>query len=103
MKKEYDFSKGERGKFYQPGVELKVPVYLEPDVAGEHEDADIEHDLHKEHVRGNSPCGSFPVAYLYRKPRRAEVPAQVPRNPCPALAWERPHEDEMPGAVVAQR
>lgn len=33
MKKEYDFSKGERGKFYQPGVELKVPVYLEPDVA----------------------------------------------------------------------
>ena len=33
MKKEYDFSKGERGKFYRPGIELKVPVYLEPDVA----------------------------------------------------------------------
>ena len=33
MKKEYDFSKGERGKFYRPGVELNVPVYLEPDVA----------------------------------------------------------------------
>ena len=33
MKKEYDFSKGERGKFYRPGVELNFPVYLEPDVA----------------------------------------------------------------------
>jgi hypothetical protein len=33
MKKEYDFSKGERGKFYRPGVELNIPIYLEPDVA----------------------------------------------------------------------
>ncbi len=33
MKKEYDFSKGERGKFYRPGVELNIPVYLESDVA----------------------------------------------------------------------
>jgi hypothetical protein len=33
MKEEYDFSKGERGKFYHPDVELNVPVYLESDVA----------------------------------------------------------------------
>ena len=33
MKKEYDFSKGERGKFYQPDAELSMPIYLEPDVA----------------------------------------------------------------------
>ena len=33
MKKEYDFSKGERGKFYRPDAELNLPVYLEPDVA----------------------------------------------------------------------
>jgi hypothetical protein len=33
MKKEYDFSTGKRGKFYRPGVELNIPVYLEPDVA----------------------------------------------------------------------
>ena len=32
MKKEYDFSKGERGKFYQPDIQLNLPVYLEPDV-----------------------------------------------------------------------
>lgn len=29
MKKEYDFSKGERGKFYRPDAELYVPIYLE--------------------------------------------------------------------------
>ena len=33
MKKEYDFSKGERGKFFRPEVELNIPVYLEPQVA----------------------------------------------------------------------
>jgi len=33
MKKEYDFSKGERGKFYHPEAELNLPVYLEPEVA----------------------------------------------------------------------
>jgi hypothetical protein len=33
MRKEYDFSKGERGKFYHPEVELNLPVYLAPDVA----------------------------------------------------------------------
>ena len=48
MKKEYDFSKGERGKFYDPDAELCLPIYLEPDiadfmrkVAGE-KDTDIE-------------------------------------------------------------
>ncbi len=33
MKKHYDFSKGERGKFYHPEAELSIPIYLEPDVA----------------------------------------------------------------------
>lgn len=32
MKKEYDFSKGERGKFYREGAELLLPVYLDADV-----------------------------------------------------------------------
>jgi hypothetical protein len=32
-RKEYDFSKGERGKFYRPDIELNLPIYLEPDVA----------------------------------------------------------------------
>ena len=32
MKAEYDFSKGERGKFYNPDAEFSFPIYLEPDV-----------------------------------------------------------------------
>lgn len=32
MKPSYDFSKGERGKFYQPEAVFNFPVYLEPDV-----------------------------------------------------------------------
>ena len=31
MKKEYDFSKGERGKFYHPDTKLNLPIYLEPE------------------------------------------------------------------------
>lgn len=33
MKKEYDFSKGERGKFYHPDAEFNLPIYLEPEIA----------------------------------------------------------------------
>ena len=32
MKDEYDFSQGERGKFYRPNVTLRLPVYLDADV-----------------------------------------------------------------------
>jgi len=32
MKPEYDFSKGERGKFFRPNVELRLPIYLDADV-----------------------------------------------------------------------
>jgi hypothetical protein len=32
MKPEYDFSKGERGKFLRPNAELRLPIYLNPDV-----------------------------------------------------------------------
>ncbi len=32
MKKQYDFSQGTRGKFYDPDAVFSFPVYLEPDV-----------------------------------------------------------------------
>lgn len=32
MEKEYDFSNGERGKFYNKNAKLHIPVYLEPEV-----------------------------------------------------------------------
>jgi hypothetical protein len=32
MKDEYDFSKGERGKFFQKDIKLNIPVYLEDEI-----------------------------------------------------------------------
>ena len=32
MKKEYDFSKGVRGKFYRPNAKMSLPVYLDSEV-----------------------------------------------------------------------
>ena len=33
MKAEYDFSRGERGKFFKPEAEFSFPIYLESDVS----------------------------------------------------------------------
>lgn len=33
MKKEYDFSKGIRGKFYNADAQFNLPIYLEPEIA----------------------------------------------------------------------
>ncbi len=33
MKKEYDFSKGERGKFSKPHGDFNLPIYLDREVA----------------------------------------------------------------------
>ncbi len=45
MKDEYDFSNAEKGKFYRPKEELRIPVYLEEDVLlylqGRKRDADL--------------------------------------------------------------
>jgi hypothetical protein len=32
MRKEYDFSKGERGKFFNKNAKLNLPVYLEDEI-----------------------------------------------------------------------
>ena len=32
MKEEYDFSNGERGKFYREDATFNLPIYLEPEV-----------------------------------------------------------------------
>jgi hypothetical protein len=48
MKAVYDFSKGERGKFYHPEAAFMFPVYLEPDVSefmdklAEEKDVDVQ-------------------------------------------------------------
>jgi hypothetical protein len=58
MKAEYDFSKGERGKFYHPDAVFSFPVYLEPDVSdfmsqlADEKDVDIQ-ELVNEWLRAN--------------------------------------------------
>ena len=34
MKREYDFSKAVRGKFYRKGAELRLPIYLDRNLQG---------------------------------------------------------------------
>ena len=34
MREEYDFSKGERGKFHKPDAALHLPVYLDDEILG---------------------------------------------------------------------
>jgi cytidylate kinase len=36
MKKEYDFSKAERGRFFKKGTTLRLPIYL---------DANVQHEV----------------------------------------------------------
>ena len=58
MKAEYDFSKGERGKFYHADAEFSFPIYLEPDVdaylneLADERDEDVQ-DLVNEWLRVN--------------------------------------------------
>jgi len=58
MKAEYDFPKGERGKFYHPDAVFSFPVYLEPDVSdfmsqlADEKDVDIQ-ELVNEWLRVN--------------------------------------------------
>jgi hypothetical protein len=33
MREEYDFSKGERGKFFRPDLKLNIPIYLDDEVS----------------------------------------------------------------------
>ena len=35
MKREYDFSKAVRGKFYRKGAELRLPIYLDAKLQGQ--------------------------------------------------------------------
>jgi hypothetical protein len=58
MKAEYDFSKGERGKFYNPKAVFNLPIYLEKDVddfirkLADETGKDVE-ELVNELLRGN--------------------------------------------------
>ena len=44
MKREYDFSHAEKGKFYRKGALLRLPIYLEPKVQ-----RNLEKIAHRKH------------------------------------------------------
>jgi hypothetical protein len=62
MKKDYDFSKGERGKFFRRDAELSIAVYLEPQVA----------DAVREHARKRRTTMDSLVNEMLRKNLRAK-------------------------------
>ncbi len=57
MKREYDFSKGVRGKFYRKGAELRLPIYL---------DARLQHQLERLARKKGKDVGEM-VSQLLRK------------------------------------
>lgn len=58
MKPEYDFSKGERGKFFKVNPELRLPVYL---------DADIERYFTERAAEKGIPLGEMVNGLLKRE------------------------------------
>ena len=58
MKAEYDFSKGERGKFYRPGAAIRLPIYL---------DADIQRYLADRAAANGVPLGEMVNGLLKRE------------------------------------
>ena len=57
MKREYDFSKAERGKFYRKGAELRLPIYL---------DAKLQHQLERIAQKKGKELGEV-VNHLVKK------------------------------------
>jgi len=57
MRREYDFSKGVRGKFYRKGAELRLPIYL---------DARLQHRLERLARKKGKDVGEM-VNQLLRK------------------------------------
>jgi restriction system protein len=79
MKKEYDFSKGERGKFFRPDVELNIPVYPDPQVARADRGEDAERRIgRKPEAQGPKFVGYFwPVIEALKKLGGSARPAEV--------------------------
>jgi hypothetical protein len=50
MKKEYDFSKGERGKFYNPDAEFAIPIYLDSDIQNYINELSIKKKINPENL-----------------------------------------------------
>jgi len=63
MKPEYNFSKGERGKFFRPGSDLRLPIYL---------DSEVQTYLAEHAARKGMPLGEMVNGLLKREIRIIE-------------------------------
>ncbi len=53
MKRDYDFSKGVRGKFHNPDGEFNLPIYLDREVADFVEKLSVEKKVDRSQVVNN--------------------------------------------------
>lgn len=53
MKKEYDFSKGVRGKFHNPDGEFNLPIYLDREIADFVDKMSVEKKVDRSQVVNN--------------------------------------------------
>ena len=62
MRKEYDFSQGERGKFYRPDSKLNIPIYLDKEVSAFIEKIAQKKGVDRSSVVNNLPRGGIKIA-----------------------------------------
>nr|NJM03504.1 hypothetical protein [Desulfobacula sp.] len=62
MKKQYDFSKGERGKFYRPDIKLNIPIYLDEEVSAFIEKIALKKGIHRSAVVNDLLRGDIKLA-----------------------------------------
>ena len=53
MKKEYDFSKGVRGRFHNPDGEFNLPIYLDREIADFVEKLSVEKNVDRSQIVNN--------------------------------------------------
>lgn len=53
MKKEYDFSKGVRGKFHNPDGEFDLPIYLDPEISAFVERLSLQKKIDRSQIVNN--------------------------------------------------
>lgn len=62
MRKEYDFSKGERGKFYRANMKLNIPIYLDEEVSTFVDQIAIKKGLDRSSVVNDLLRGNIKIA-----------------------------------------
>jgi hypothetical protein len=62
MREEYDFSKGERGKFYRRDSKLNIPIYLDEEVSAFVEKIATKKGIDRSSVVNNLLRGDIRIA-----------------------------------------